>query len=353
MNGERLTEAGLIDEQLTVELERLLVASGHDPVSVTVDRELTAGANRRTLRLIVSPVADGPDASFAAIAQLVQHDADRTATTRSVLDEGAVVAQAGANGVPVADVLLASRLSAIEGEPIEVLVTSEVEGETIPRRVLRSVGELEGGGEKLTRSCGRALARLHAIDPATVPTPDHPLPAFSPGSYLDHLTDRLDDLPDRHPTFRFAIDRLGDSLPSNAPPATVVHGDFRNGNLIVQNGELAAALDWELAHIGDPMEDLAWLCLRTWRFGVDDLEVGGFGTMADLRVAYVDAGGRWRQDAFDWWTTARTAWWGIGLAAQAAAFCEGRSVSLVHAASGRRVVELEYDLLGLLATRLS
>jgi len=339
------------DERLLVELEKLMNSADHGSVSLTFDRELTAGANRRTIRLVAAP-AEADAAPFTAVAQLIERDVERAGATRSVLDEGAVVSLAGANGVPVAEVLAAARLPAVGSQPVEVLITREVVGETIPRRVLRSVGEVDGGGRTLTRSCGRALARLHAIDPAAVDVVAEPLPAFTAGDYLDHLTQRLDDLPGRHPTFRFAIGRLGHDLPSDPPARSVVHGDFRNGNLIVADAELAAALDWELVHLGDPMEDLAWLCLRTWRFGIDDREVGGFGTLDDLRRFYVEDGGRWRQDAFDWWTIARTAWWGIGLAAQAAAFVDGRSDSLVHAASGRRVVELEYDLLGLLADRV-
>ena len=105
---------------------------------------------------------------------------------------------------------------------------------------------------------------------------------------------------------------------------------------------------WELAHLGDPMEDLAWLCLRTWRFGLDNHVVGGFGNLDGLRDSYVKAGGEWRSEAFHWWTVARTLWWGLGLARQAQAFIQGDSTSIVLAASGRRVVELEYDLLCLI-----
>ncbi len=340
----------MTDERLLVELERLLASSDHGPLSLGLDRELTAGANRRTIRLLASP-PEGDVAPFGVIVQIVDRDVEREGATRSVLDEGAVVNLAGTNGVPVAEVLAAGRL-ADDQSPIEVLVTREVKGETIPRRVVRAVGAIEGGSVKLTRSCGRALARLHLVDPTAFTPIDEPLPAFTATGYLAHLTERLDELPDPHPTFRFAIGRLAQRLPSSPPTATLVHGDFRTGNLIVDDADLTATLDWELTHVGDPMEDLAWLCLRTWRFGADELEVGGFGRLEDLRDAYVDAGGTWRPDAFEWWTMARSTWWGIGLAAQAAAFIDGRSESLVHAASGRRVVELEYDLLGLLADHL-
>ena len=340
----------MIDDPILAGLEPMLAASGLGPVTVTVDAELTAGANRRTVLLTVSPRDGGSGEPFRAVAQISERDDERVETTRSVVDEGAVVTLAGVAGVPVAPVLAAAPLDG--PEPVDVLITGHVAGETIPRRVLRSVGVHDGGGSTLTRACGHALARLHSIDPAVVVTTGRALPAFTAPAYLDHLTERLDDLPDRHPTFRFAVEMLRRHLPSEPPTARLVHGDFRNGNLLVAGADLAAVLDWELVHLGDPMEDLAWLCLRTWRFGVDDNEVGGFGGLHELRRAYTDAGGRWRQDAFDWWTMARTAWWGIGLAGQAAAYQDGRSRSLVHAASGRRVVELEYDLLGLLTSRI-
>jgi len=100
--------------------------------------------------------------------------------------------------------------------------------------------------------------------------------------------------------------------------------------------------------VGDAMEDLAWLCLRCWRFLSDDLGVGGFGIVEDLRAAYEEAGGIWRPEAFYWWKVARTMWWCLVLRLQAMAFESGASSSLVLAASGRRVAELEYDLLMLI-----
>ncbi len=155
--------------------------------------------------------------------------------------------------------------------------------------------------------------------------------------------------PDSHPTFRLGLNWLTRNAPPACGAAQLVHGDFRNGNLLVSEQGLAAVLDWEIAHRGDPMEDLAWLCLRTWRFGNDSREVGGFASLGLLRSAYQEHGGQWRDDAFRWWTVARTVWWGLGLARQAQAFIDGKLASIVLAASGRRVVELEYDLLRLIS----
>ncbi|MCH2097910.1 MAG: phosphotransferase, partial [Pseudomonadales bacterium] len=129
---------------------------------------------------------------------------------------------------------------------------------------------------------------------------------------------------------------------------TIVHGDVRNGNIIVAPDGLAAVLDWELAKIGDPMEDLAWLCLRCWRFGEDAIEVGGFGARETLVDAYSTLGGSFDPVAFHWWKVLGTMRWGLGLAGQAAQHLSGAFSNIVMAASGRRVAELEYDLLTLL-----
>jgi aminoglycoside phosphotransferase (APT) family kinase protein len=158
----------------------------------------------------------------------------------------------------------------------------------------------------------------------------------------------LESLSVPHPTFRLGINWLRRHAPSHVPEPVLVHGDFRLGNFLATRSGLAAVLDWEIAHLGDPMEDIAWLCLRTWRFGEDQNSVGGFGDLETLRSAYESAGGRWNADSCAWWTVARTLWWGLGLARQAQAYIDGNVKNIVLAASGRRVVELEYDLLRLL-----
>ncbi len=129
---------------------------------------------------------------------------------------------------------------------------------------------------------------------------------------------------------------------------TVVHTDVRTGNIIVGEDGLRAVLDWETARIGDPMEDLAWPCQRMWRFREDANQVGGLGSIATLRHAYEAAGGTWDEDRFQWWRVLGTVRWGLSLAGQARAHLDGSFPSIVMAASGRRVPELEYDTLLLL-----
>jgi len=128
-----------------------------------------------------------------------------------------------------------------------------------------------------------------------------------------------------------------------------VHGDFRLGNLIVGPDGVRAVLDWELAHLGDPREDLGWLCARVWRFGWPDM-VGGMGTVADLLDAYARHGGD-RVDPADlfWWQVLATLRWGAICLEQARVHLSAEFRSVELAVIGRRAAEMEYELMRMLA----
>jgi aminoglycoside phosphotransferase (APT) family kinase protein len=133
----------------------------------------------------------------------------------------------------------------------------------------------------------------------------------------------------------------------------VVHGDFRNGNLMVGPDGIRAVLDWELVHAGDAMEDLGWLCVKAWRFGNVDLPVGGFGRYEQLIDAYEDEAGRpLDRQALRWWEVLGTVKWGVMCIMQATAHTSGAVRSVELAAIGRRVCENEWDLLGLIGDDL-
>ncbi len=128
-----------------------------------------------------------------------------------------------------------------------------------------------------------------------------------------------------------------------------MHTDVRNGNIIVGPDGLRAVLDWEGARrSGDPMQDTAWPSLRMWRFREDEREISGFAGRAPFVLGYERAGGTFDHDRFRWWKVLGTLRWGLGLAGQSAAHLDGRFTSVIMAASGRRVPELEWDLLMLL-----
>jgi aminoglycoside phosphotransferase (APT) family kinase protein len=220
------------------------------------------------------------------------------------------------------------------------LVMRSVPGETIARRILRD--ETFAAARKvLVQQLAEFMAGLHALQPQQIPDLEQPEPLGK----VWQLYERIDDT---SPVFEKAYQWLMDHPPP-ASPAAVVHGDLRLGNLIVDPDGLAAVIDWELVHLGDPLEDLAWLSLKAWRFGAP-LEVAGLGTVDELVSAYESAGGRTVDPAaFHWWLVQRTLTWGIGCMAQADVHLRGQVRSVELAAVGRRAAEQEWDLLELLA----
>jgi aminoglycoside phosphotransferase (APT) family kinase protein len=228
----------------------------------------------------------------------------------------------------------------------EAFLMNRIPGQTIARKILRD-NDYKVAREKLTAQCGHALSAIHAI-------PTSGLPDLPTSGGLDQLEKyetiyRNFELP--RPVFELAIAWLKSNRP-NAVPPVLVHGDFRLGNLIVAEAGLAAVLDWELAHLGDPREDIAWLCVNSWRFGYSKNRVGGFGQLDDLLEAYAAGGGRaFSSEEIDWWEILGSLKWGIMCMIMYEAFRSGSDPSVERAAIGRRVSETEIDLINLLEQR--
>lgn len=251
--------------------------------------------------------------------------------------EGALLAAAAGEGVPVPAVVASGADPAELGAAFVVM--EHVDGETIPRRILRDAG-LEDARRGLAAQCGAALAAVHRIPPDAVPG----LPA---GDVLAQLTVLLDGLGQPHPALELGLRWLAAHRPAPFADA-VVHGDFRLGNLMVDPSGLRAVLDWELAHRGDPLEDLGWLCVKAWRFG-GSRPVGGFGTLDELVDSYEASCGRAvDRDALAWWQVYGTVRWGVICIVQAHTHLSGAVRSVELAAIGRRICEVEWDLLELL-----
>jgi aminoglycoside phosphotransferase (APT) family kinase protein len=226
-----------------------------------------------------------------------------------------------------------------DGLGANFMIMDYVEGETIPRRILRD-GQLAQVRPLLAEQCGRALAAVHRISPSEVP-------GLAGGDPLEQLRGLLDRLGQPHPAFELGLRWLAETRPARSAES-VVHGDFRNGNLIIGTDGIRAVIDWELAHRGDPLEDLGWLCVKAWRFG-SPLPVGGFGTIEQLVTAYEAAGGiAVDVDSLHWWQVLGTLRWGIICIVQALTHITGAVRSVELAAIGRRVCEVEWDLLELL-----
>ena len=144
-------------------------------------------------------------------------------------------------------------------------------------------------------------------------------------------------------------------LEQNHPPErdrALVHGDYRLGNVIVGPDGLRAILDWELAHVGDPYEDLAWMCTKTWRFGEIERPVGGLGQREPFYRSYEDgAGRRLEREELAYWELLSSARVAVVWIFQVRAYLGGTRPSVEHAAIGRRMAETELDLLELLSQR--
>ncbi|MGN6676291.1 MAG: phosphotransferase family protein [Streptosporangiaceae bacterium] len=218
------------------------------------------------------------------------------------------------------------------------MVMRRVAGETIARRILRDELYASARGV-LVGQLGEFAARLHAIErPLGFPTPDP----------LADLQTTLEQFGEHSPVFDLAIEKLAANRPPQRDPV-LLHGDLRLGNVIVGPEGLRAVLDWELTHLGNPAEDLGWLCVKAWRFG-DAPPVAGIGTREELLAAYRGAGGAdISLDELRWWETLGTLRWGVICMTQAEAHLSGAHRSVELAAIGRRVCEQEWDLLLLLA----
>jgi aminoglycoside phosphotransferase (APT) family kinase protein len=305
-------------EELAAELQSRLGVERVDGL-----RRLSGGASRETWSFDAVH-ADG------TTAELILRRDPPGAPKGAMTLERAVLDAAAKAGVPVPEV--------VDGDASSI-VMQRLEGETIPRRILRDEAYAAVRPE-LAAQCGRVLAALHRI-------PVDDVPGLEQADQVAQFRELLDTFGEPHPTFELAFRWLDANRPAS-DRVTVVHGDFRNGNLIVGPDGVRAVLDWELVHAGDPMEDLGWLCVKSWRFG-EALPVGGFGTYDQLVDAYEEAGGgRVDRDALRWWETLGTLKWGIMCILQTVTHTSGAVRSVELAAIGRRVCEVEWDLWRLL-----
>jgi len=255
--------------------------------------------------------------------------------------EAAVQGSAAAAGAPVPHILAASDSPVALGSPY--LICDEIAGETIVRKIHRRLDD--AGRAHLLTQCASALAAIHRA------------PADAPGllarDELAEWRERLDALGETTAAFEWAFRWLQANRPAPGARA-LVHGDFRMGNLIIDGATLAAVIDWEAVHVGEACEDLAWFCVRAWRFGAPpELSAGGLGTVEDFAGAYEQAGGApVDRAALRWWLVLATLRWGVICRYQAERHLSGQTRSVELAAIGRRVCENEWDILDLLEVAL-
>jgi aminoglycoside phosphotransferase (APT) family kinase protein len=301
---------------------------------------LSGGASQETWSFDMAH----PQGAIGAVLRRSPPGYEAPSRTAGLEAEARLMQLAGAAGIPSPNV----RHVLAPDEGIGAgFVMDRVEGETIPRKILRDeeFGKIR---PQLARQLGGVLARIHALPKADLPKLRH----VTSATEITELEHEYRGYGWPRPVFDFALRWLRSNAPEPAAQMTLVHGDFRNGNFIVGADGLRAVLDWELAHIGDPMEDLGWISVNSWRFGVVDNPVGGFGSREELFAGYEAAGGGLvdpRRVMF--WEVLGTLRWGVICCGMLERFRRGQDRSIERAMIGRRASETEIDLLRLLAPR--
>ncbi|GAA4705697.1 hypothetical protein GCM10023215_52140 [Pseudonocardia yuanmonensis] len=308
----------VVPDSLAAALERVVGGP------VTDLRRLSAGASRETWSF---------DAGGRAL--ILRRDPPEAPEPEGMAREAECFRAAARAGVPIPELLVAGDGTDGVGSPY--LLMERLEGETLPPRLLRAerFAPVRPG---LARQFGEILGRIHVIDPAEAPR-------------LEHHADPLAQLRESHaafgeprPAMELVFRRLAETRPDPLPPA-LVHGDFRNGNLLIDDSGVRAVLDWELAHVGDPREDLGWVCARAWRFGAGP-EVGGFGPREELFAGYEAVTGvRPDPEVARWWEAFACARWAVICRMQAERHLGGTERSVEMAVLGRRIAEAEHDAL--------
>jgi aminoglycoside phosphotransferase (APT) family kinase protein len=250
--------------------------------------------------------------------------------------EAALLRAAAALGVPVPTVVADDDGAHVDSPAI---VADRLEGETIARKLLRD-DQWADARARLVGQAGAALAAIHRI-------PVQEASFLRDVDQLQELQALVESFDVPFPAFELGLRWLAEHRPPERPHR-VVHGDFRLGNLLVGQDGLRGVLDWEISHLGDPVEDLGWYCVRAWRFG-SPLAAGGTGTREELLEAYEAAGGTpVAAEELRWWELLGTVRWGLICMVQAQVHLSGAARSVELAAIGRRTAENEWDVLGLL-----
>lgn len=307
---------------------------------VSCDR-LSGGANQETYRLVAR--CAGGMRTFAVRRALGGGSAAALPGYAGLRAEALLMRAAAAVGVPEPAVYW---IFAPEDGLGDGFVMQWLEGETLGKRIVHAE-EYAAVRPHLAYQCGQILARIHAIDAAAEGL-DAALRPLPPDEYLEQTYARYRSFAVAQPMIDFTARWLRERVPA-AARMSVVHNDFRNGNLMITDTGVVAVLDWELAHIGDPMRDLGWLCTNSWRFGRSDLPVGGFGNYEDLFRGYeAESGQPVDRERVRYWEVFGSFWWAIGCLEMANAFRVGLDPGIERAAIGRRTSECQIDCANLL-----
>lgn len=319
-------------------LAKLAERLGGKGAGVLEAQRLSGGASMETWAFAID--GEGGREELILRRRSVPFDPE-TARSISLATEAALIRATGANGARVPEV----RHVCDEADGLgEAYVMVRAHGETLGRKIT-SDRRFDGVRPKLAWQCGEALAGIHK----TAPPPGLGLKTIDGRGELDRYEEVYRATGAERPILELAFQYLRRHVPQPVEPV-LLHGDFRNGNIMFgPDAGVVAVLDWELAHIGDPAEDMGWICTNSWRFGRPDRPVGGFGDYADLLAGYAAAGGRPIElSRVRFWQMLGSLRWGIMCLTMYLSWRDGAEKSVERPMIGRRVSETEADLVVLL-----
>lgn len=229
-------------------------------------------------------------------------------------------------------------------------IMDHVAGISIGRKVIQ-MPELARARQQLPEQMAEQLARIHKIDPQKHELDFLPRPAqgLTPAEdVIRQVYTILDELEIRNPVWEWSLRWASRHAPHPAE-LTFIHGDFRIGNLLVKPEGLAAVIDWEFGHIGDPDEELGYVCMRDWRFGNGQQRFAGLSDRERFLKAYETASGRQvERHAVDWWEIMGNIRWGVICMSQANRHLSGADRSVELVSLGRRSAEMQLETLRLI-----
>ncbi len=325
---------------MEAELARSVVSWYPGATGATAAAKLSGGASQETWTFDIVH----PDGNIGAILRRSPKGYGAAPSRAAGLEnEAALMWLAHQAGVPSPRVLHVLTAADDLGTGF---IMERVEGETIARKILRDE-RFAPARPHLARQLGQVAAKIHGLPRSRLP----PLREMTSTKELAELGREYRSFGWPRPVFDLALRWLGEHDPGPPGEVTLVHGDFRHGNLIIGPDGVRAVLDWELAHLGDPMEDLGWICVNSWRFGEIDKPVGGFGSREDLYAGYESGGRKVDLARAKFWEVMGTLRWGVMCCGMMQRFRNQPDNSMERAMIGRRASETEIDLLVLLAPR--
>ncbi len=323
-------------------LSRVLTRVMPDFITLERSARLSGGASQETYRLDIT-TRDGP--RRLALRRAPGGAADtRDYGGPGLAIEARLITLARDAGVPAPAILHVLD----DGDELgDGFIMEWLSGEALGARIVKAE-EFAAVRRTLAYQCGEILARIHAIDVDAHGLSEH-LERLTPQAFVTRQWDYYRKLGTPQPMIDFTARWLLEHLPP-ACPLTLVHNDFRNGNLMISpSAGVVGVLDWEVAHIGDPMRDLGWICTNSWRFGRTDLAVGGFGRREDLFAGYRAVSGR-SVDAehVRFWEIFGSFWWAVGSLIMAEHYRHGPDRTVERPAIGRRSSECQVDCVNLM-----